>query len=830
MRNRRDAEWFPPSPTLLLDTLACAGISSSKSSQARRILGANAGLPGVDLSMPLQAGVQLGHYEIVSPLGAGGMGEVYRARDSRLGREVAVKVLPEHLSKDSDALSRFEREARAVAALSHPNILTIFDFGSEEGIFFAVTELLTGETLRERLMRAPYHFAEALDVAVALAEGLAAAHEKSIVHRDLKPENLFLTFSGALKILDFGLARIDSPGLAPLGPAAGSNTLPLGSPSPGAHTSPGMMLGTVGYMSPEQVRGHAADARTDIFSVGCVLYEMISGSAPFKRQTSADTLAAILSENPAPLETLSGKAPLPFARIVHRCLEKQKERRLQSARELALVLRQLRGGSSGPDWPRTSRRTFLGDAAPAAPAEPEGLAVLPLENLSGDAEQEFFAVGMTDALIADLAKIGSLRIISRRSVMQYKGVAKPLKEIARELNVGKIVEGTVVRSGERVRINVQLIEAETDRLIWTESYERDVSDILSLQREVARAIAGEIRIKLTPEEREALKTKSSPAKPAAVEAILKGTFFIYKGPEHFVKAKECFEEAIRVDPDFAGGYAGLAIMFGLLGTMGWMTSQEANEKSRAAALRAVELDDTLPEGHISLGSVKMNWDWDWAGAEKEYKRAVELNPGSSEAHHFYSRFLDYMGRFDEALYEINRARELDPRAIAIHSTRALYLRHMGRREECIEECRRTMDLEPNYLSALSVMGIAYRELGRYAEAEEALGKAVKLSHETPAYVAYLACTYALWGREADARKWLESLHEREKKEFIPPGNIAMVYAALDEKDKAFEYLEKAYAERSDLLASLRVNSAWDPLRSDPRFVDLLRRVGHPVPA
>ncbi|HZI67478.1 MAG TPA: serine/threonine-protein kinase, partial [Thermoanaerobaculia bacterium] len=530
--------------------------------------------------MSLAPGTRLGAYEIVSRIGAGGMGEVYRARDSRLDRDVAVKVLSDAVVRDPGALARFEREAKSVAALSHPNILAIHDVGSVGGVSFAVMELLEGESLADTVAHAKLPWRKAASVGIEIAEGLFAAHSKGIVHRDLKPANVFLTSDGRVKILDFGIARVGSL------PSAGETSV-----ATVAETSPGTVLGTVGYMSPEQVRGTPADARSDVFSLGCVLYEMVTGRRAFARDTAAETLTAILREDPEPLSATEGAVPVELDRIVGHCLEKNPAERFQSARDVAFNLRAALTDSaatrSSPIGTRPPRRRGVwlgggvallvlivgglvllqrrgarpgapGDPATSAPARIASLAVLPLQNLSGDPEQEYFADGMTEALITDLAKIEALRVISRTSVMQYKGVKKPLPEIAKELGVDGIVEGSVQRAGDRVRITAQLIEAASDRHLWAQSYERDSRDVFALQSDVAQAIAREIRVTVSPEEKTRLAT-SRPVNPAAHEAYLKGRYWQLRfNEEGFRKASELYDRAVALDPGYALAWAGIA--------------------------------------------------------------------------------------------------------------------------------------------------------------------------------------------------------------------------------------------------------------------------------
>ncbi|MFY9550495.1 MAG: serine/threonine-protein kinase, partial [Thermoanaerobaculia bacterium] len=572
--------------------------------------------------MTLSAGTRLGPYEILDQIGAGGMGVVYRARDTRLGREVAVKVLPESLSADSDRLRRFEQEARAASALNHPNIITVHDFGQQNGSPYVVSELLEGATLRERLTQGSPPARKAVDYGIQIAHGLAAAHEKGIVHRDLKPENVFVTQDGRVKILDFGLAKLTQPEAADGGTKAPTQ----------AGTEPGVVLGTVGYMSPEQVRGQAADPRSDIFSFGAVLYEMLTGERAFRGESAIETMNAILKEEPPEISASRPHLSPALDRVVRRCLEKSPAERFQSSRDLGFALAEAAGSSAQPasvfreggrSWRVLGtvaaslasvivlalvldlaglRRRLLGRGGAAQPIH--SLAVLPLENLSRDPQQEYFADAMTEELIASVSQISALRVISRTSVMQYKAAKRPLPEIARALNVDAVVEGSVLRSGDSVRITAQLIDAKSDRHLWAKSYQRDLRDVLALQGEVARAIAREVEAKLTGAERARLE-RSHPIDPRAHEAYLQGRLFLEEGSEEGLKkAFDSFQKALQIEPNFAGAYSGLASYYAILPFHSQFSPAQVFPQARAAAQRAVELDENLAEAHASLAYIR----------------------------------------------------------------------------------------------------------------------------------------------------------------------------------------------------------------------------------
>ncbi len=788
--------------------------------------------------MTLAVGTRLGPYEILAPLGAGGMGEVYRARDTRLGREVAVKVLPAAFSADPDRLRRFEQEARAASALNHPNILTVHDVGTHDGVPYVVTELLEGETLRECLSDGALFFRRAVDYAIQVAHGLAAAHEKGIVHRDLKPENVFVTTDGRVKILDFGLAKLMQPDTS----AEGATKAPT-------LTEPGVVLGTVGYMSPEQVRGQAADHRSDIFSFGAMLYEMLTGRRAFRGASAVETLNAILKEEPSELPPREISPALDH--VVRRCLEKGRHERFQSARDLAFALQEVVGPASGVLSPPArrwrSRLGWLGVGAVAlltallagnvgglrwrilgrgAGVPIQSLAVLPLENLSHDPQQEYFADGMTEELIADISQIRALRVISRTSVMEYKGAKKPLPEIARALNVDALVEGSVLRSGDRVRITAQLIEAKSDRHLWAKSYERDLRDVLSLQSEVARAIAREIQVKLTPQEQARLET-SHPIDAKALEAYLQGRLFLEEQSEEGLKkAFDSFQKALQIEPDYAGAYSGLASYYAILPFHSQFSPAQVFPQARAAAQRAVELDENLAEAHASLAYIRAYYEWDWAAAQREFRRAIELRPSYADAHFSYSRFLAASGRPEEALAEIRRARELDPMESSLRANTALLSYFGGRYDQALEELLELRRLEPKLPLVHWGIGLVHEQKRSYGEAIASLQQATSLSPSLN-FKSSLGHAFALAGRRDEARAILGEITERSKRAYVPSYFSALVYAGLEDKDRAFEWLERAYQERSTVLAYLQLDPRLANLRSDPRFSDLLRRVGRP---
>jgi serine/threonine-protein kinase len=770
-------------------------------------------------------GRTLGHYRIESWLGAGGMGEVYCARDVRLDRAVAVKVLSEHLSTHPDALARFEIEAKAAAALSHPNILAIHDFGDEQGIAYTVTELLHGETLRARLNRSPLDLQSAIDLAIAVADGLAAAHAKGITHRDLKPENIFLLEDGRIKILDFGLAQ--------MGPLFSGEEA---RPKP-AITETGMLIGTVAYMSPEQAEGRKVDPRSDVFSFGSVLYEMVTGEHAFEGKSKLETLDAIRRQDPLPAARLAGTILQP---IVTRCLRKNPADRFRSGEELLLELRTLR-----VDRPPARRKALWAGATavvllllgswaflsakrhgwiPGSGHPMTSLAVLPLANLSNNPDEGYFADGMTDVLIANLAEISSLRVISRTSVMQFKGTKKSLPEIGRQLNVDGVIEGTVQRSGDQVRITAELVDTSADRHLWARSYERKVGDVLKLQGEVAREIASEVQARITPQESENL-ARNRAVTPAALEAYLKGRFYWSEyTDESLSKSIEYYQQAAALDPAYAAAYAGLSEAWTGLGWIGARPWEEVREKAKDAAQKALAIDDALSDAHGAVAVIALR-DWEWKKAEEEDRKAIALNPGYVTAHLSYSNMLRYLGRAEESISEAKRAVELDPLAVLTNEVLATAFLCARRADEAIAQCQTALELHPEASSLHLVLGQSFYLKGMYPQAIEEINKTLSLDGEDPEFSPDLAFFYASSGRKDEARQILARLQALAKQIPVNPGLIAIVHIGLGQHKEALSRLEESYRSRSPIMTWLKVDPRFDSIREEPEFQDLMRRVG-----
>jgi eukaryotic-like serine/threonine-protein kinase len=786
-------------------------------------------------------GQTLGHYRVLEKIGAGGMGIVYRARDEHLDRDVALKILPAGALADDASRKRLRKEALALAKLNHPNIETIYEFDTQNGTDFLVVEYVPGKTLADRLVGRTLPEKEVVTLGMQIAAALEEAHNRGIVHSDLKPGNIAITARGQAKVLDFGLAK-----LLPHKDEMTSATL--------TDTQAG--AGTLPYMSPEQLQGEPVDARSDVYTTGAVLYEMTSGRRVFVEELPSRLIDAILHQPPVAPRALNSRISLDLERIILKCLDKDPTRRYQSAKELLVDLQRLDTASSThttpstpspPVWRRVTRLAAYGGAGLLtiavlmtglnaggwrdrlmwwmAPPRIKSLAVLPLENLSHDPEQEYFADGMTEALITDIAKIRTLRVISRTSVMRYKEMKKPLSQIARELNVDAVIEGSVQRSGDKVRIVAKLIDARRDRNLWTESYQSDLSDVLALEGNVARAVAGEVQVQLTQQESASL-SKSRTVKPRAYESYLQGRYFWNKRtPGDLNTAIKSFNEAIEIDPTYALAYVGLADTYSLLSVYGEVPPREAMPLAKAAANRALEIDDTVAEAQAALADIQWAYDWDSTKAETGFRHALALDPNYASAHQWYAVFLSNHGRHAEAIAEIERARELDPLSLIIQANAGFDYYYARQYEQAIQVLQRAAEREPNFWVFHLMLGQTHLAMGRIAEATSEFEKAKSLSPENIRVSSMLGLAYARTGRQAEARKLVEEMFSLSRKRYVSPALIAIVQIGLGEKDKAFDWLDKAYTDRSDWMIFLKTDPLFDPLRADSRFGDLLRRVG-----
>jgi serine/threonine-protein kinase len=818
-------------------------------------------------------GQRVAHYQIVALLGSGGMGEVYLAQDVKLGRKVALKLLPTLFTRDEDRLRRFEQEARAASALDHPNVCVIHEVGeTADGRHFIVMEYVDGVTLRQHTTETRIKLGEAFDIAVQIASALTAAHAAGIVHRDIKPENIMLRRDGYVKVLDFGLAKLTEQPTTDVTTAARARV----------KTDTGVVMGTSCYMSPEQARGLAVDARTDIWSLGVVLYEMVAGEAPFSGETTSDVIVSVLDREPQPLAHYSPGVPTELQEIVSKTLSKSREERYQTIEELAAKLKSLkqeleyssRNETAGELASRTGKQvkrltssteyliswikrhqkavaltvamliTVLAASGYFQFARShqtiDSLAALPFVNVGADPNTEYLSDGITESLINSLSQLPDLKVISFSSVSRYRGQRIDPQAVARDLGVRALLVGKVTQRGDDLLVSAELVDTRDNSHIWGEQYNRKLSGLLALQKEISREISDKLRLQLSGEQKERL-TKRHTESTEAYQLYLKGRYHWNKWtPEGWQKSIDYFQQAIEKDPSYALAYVGVSNAYYALGFFDVMLPREAWPKAEDAAVKALEIDDTLGEAHAALGSVKYLYDWDWTAAERELKRAIELNPNDEVTHTVYAYYLHSMGRADEGLAEMKRAYELDPLSIRINSGLAdmLAFAHAHREyDQAIEQFRKTIELEPAQWILGSIywhLGAVYEKKGMYVEAIAEYQKGMNLSGDSDLAAALEQDYKASGFREAKRvvmRKNLQKMIETSKRERVPPLPFAFIYAELGEKEQAFEWLEKAYEERSSALVHLGDGTACtcDALRSDPRFADLLRRIGLPPP-
>ena len=761
--------------------------------------------------MSLAEGTRLAQYVILGPLGAGGMGEVYRAHDERLGRDVALKVLPEHLSDDAEMRARFEHEARAIAAISHPNIMAIHELALVAGQPIAVVELLEGESLRARLARGPMPWRDAAQMAARVADGLAAAHAKGIVHRDLKPENIVITLDERPKILDFGLARSD-PGARQIGESAATI----------APTEPGRVLGTVGYMAPEQVRGEPAQPATDLFALGCTLAEMLTGDRPYAKPTIAESVAAVLHD-PAPDLAASGRdIPPRLAEVVAHCLEKRPADRFSSARDVAAALRALLTDSSSAqvDVPRRRGRV-------------RALAVLPFVNLDADRSADYLADGITESIINSLSQLPKLRVVPRSTVFAYKGRDVNPRSVGLTLNVDSLVTGRIIQQGSILNIQAELVDVTKETQLWGDQYRHPVADLLALQEQIAWQISEALRIRLTGQERKRLHKRPT-ASSEAYQEYLRGRHQWGKwSPDGFAAAVEHYEAAIARDPKYARAYAGLAETYAAMGYYGHLPTEVAMTRAAAAAYKALDLEPELAEAHGAMGIGRMFYSWDWIGAEHAMRKAIELNPRYPAGHMYYALLQTALSRHDEALAEARRGRELDPLSLLMQMGVAWAL-YFGRRyQEALEALREVTLIEPGFPDAISMLTVIYERLGLLERAAESFGHnasffGVSGHEELPDRLkeglsAGGAAGY--WRARHEAAGLFETAGRGA-------GVAAYVRATCDAQlgnvDAAFAHLEQMTTARVGQCVFLMVDPGLDPLHADPRWEQVLRRLGSPL--